>query len=52
VTYGFGVLGTALDLRLKKWGLAKPSFLADVPLERLPPEGATPPSQSISSTLG
>ncbi len=52
VTYGFGVLGTALDLRLKKWGLAKPSFLADVPLERLPPEGAAPPSQSISSTLG
>jgi glycosyltransferase involved in cell wall biosynthesis len=52
VTYGFGVLGTALDLRLKKWGLAKPSFLADVALERLPPEGAAPPSQSISSTLG
>src|SRR6201994_1367217 len=27
VTYGFGVLGTALALRLKKWGLAKPAFL-------------------------
>jgi hypothetical protein len=33
-------------------GLAKPSFLEDVPLERLPPEGSTPASQSISSTLG
>ena len=51
VTYGFGVLGTALNLRLKKWGLAKPAFLADVPFERLPPEGSAP-SQSISSTLG
>src|SRR6201996_1185463 len=47
VTYGFGVLGTALDLRLKKWGLAKPAFLADVPLERLPAEGTVP--QSISA---
>src|SRR5580658_4350257 len=35
VTYGFGVLGTALDLRLKRWGLAKPAFLADLPYERL-----------------
>ncbi len=52
VTYGFGVLGTALDLRLKKWGLANPAFLADEPLERLPPEGATPPPRSISRTLG
>jgi hypothetical protein len=49
VTYGFGVLGTALDLRLKRWGLAKPAFLADVPFERLPPEGSAPP---ISNTLG
>jgi glycosyltransferase involved in cell wall biosynthesis len=40
VTYGFGVLGTALDLRLKRWGLAKPSFLADAPFERLPAEGS------------
>jgi hypothetical protein len=48
VTYGFGVLGTALDLRLKRWGLAKPAFLADVPMERLPPEGSAPP---ISNTL-
>ena len=40
VTYGFGVLGTALDLRLKRWGLAKPSFLADAPSERLPAEGS------------
>src|SRR6202166_4550161 len=52
VTYGVGGLWTALDLRLKKWGLAKPSFLEDVPLERLAPEGSAPPSQSISSTLG
>src|SRR5271156_3564230 len=28
VTYGLGVLGTTLDLRLKRWGLAKPAFLA------------------------
>jgi glycosyltransferase involved in cell wall biosynthesis len=47
VTYGFGVLGTALDLRLKRWGLAKPGFLADVPDERLAPEGSTPHARSI-----
>src|ERR1700678_2272201 len=35
VTYGFGVLRTALDLRLKRWGLAKPAFLEDAPSERL-----------------
>jgi hypothetical protein len=35
VTYGFGVLSTAMDLRLKRWGLAKPAFLADAPTERL-----------------
>ena len=52
VTYGFGVLGTALDLRLKRWGLAKPAFLADVPYERLPDRRSEPHSQSISSTLG
>jgi glycosyltransferase involved in cell wall biosynthesis len=50
VTYGFGVLRTALDLRLKRWGLAKPAFLEDVPLGRLPAGGAAP--HSISSTLG
>ncbi len=49
VTYGFGVLGTALDLRLKRWGLAKPGFLADVPYERLMPENS---AHSISTTLG
>jgi glycosyltransferase involved in cell wall biosynthesis len=49
VTYGFGVLGTALDLRLKRWGLAKPAFLADVPYERLPAEGLV---QSIPGILG
>ena len=52
VTYGFGVLGTALDLRLQRWGLAKPAFLADVPDERLAPEGSTPHTQSISSSAG
>ena len=50
VTYGFGVLRTALDLRLKRWGLAKPGFLEDVPLGRLPAGGAAP--HSISGTLG
>ena len=35
VTYGIGVLSTALDLRLKRWGLANPGFLADAPTERL-----------------
>jgi glycosyltransferase involved in cell wall biosynthesis len=35
VTYGIGVLSTALDLRLKRWGLANPAFLADAPTERL-----------------
>jgi glycosyltransferase involved in cell wall biosynthesis len=49
VTYGFGVLGTALDLRLKRWGLAKPSFLADAPFERLPAEGSV---ESIPGILG
>ena len=36
VTYGFGVLGTALNLRLKRWGMANPPFLADTPSGRLP----------------
>jgi glycosyltransferase involved in cell wall biosynthesis len=35
VTYGLGVLSTAMDLRLKRWGVAKPGFLADAPTERL-----------------
>jgi hypothetical protein len=47
VTYGFGVLGTALDLRLKRWGLAKPAFLDDAPSERLLADGTVP--QSISA---
>jgi glycosyltransferase involved in cell wall biosynthesis len=50
VTYGFGVLRTALDLRLKRWGLAKPGFLEDVPFGRLPAGGAAP--HSISGTVG
>jgi glycosyltransferase involved in cell wall biosynthesis len=36
VTYGFGVLRTALDCRLKRWGLTNPRFLTDTPDERLP----------------
>ncbi len=35
VTYGFGVLGTALQMRLKRWGLGKPRFLEDVLQKRL-----------------
>ncbi len=35
VTYGFGVLWTALQMRLKRWGLGNPAFLKDVPRERL-----------------
>jgi glycosyltransferase involved in cell wall biosynthesis len=38
VTYGFGVLGAAMDLRLKRLGLAKPHFLKDAPEMRLKPE--------------
>jgi hypothetical protein len=48
VKYGFGVLGTAMSLRLKRWGLAKPAFLADVPYERLLSESTAAHSQSIS----
>jgi glycosyltransferase involved in cell wall biosynthesis len=29
VTYGFGVLGTAIEYRLARWGLAKPARLSD-----------------------
>ena len=36
-TYGLGVLGTSIVFRLWKWGLAKPSFLADAPQQRLDP---------------
>ena len=35
VTYGFGVLGTALDLRLKRLHLKKPAIFEDRPGERL-----------------
>src|ERR1700733_10949862 len=35
VTYGLGVLRTALDFRFKLWGLAKPPILADLPVNRL-----------------
>ena len=42
VTYGFGVLKTAMDLRLQRLGLAKPAFLADQPYGRLPRSNAAP----------
>src|SRR5450432_3877796 len=45
VTYGFGVLKTALDLRFKRWGLAKPAFLADTAYGRLPAEREAPHPQ-------
>jgi glycosyltransferase involved in cell wall biosynthesis len=35
VTYGFGVLRTAAEYRLKKLGLASPKILADAPDQRL-----------------
>ena len=49
VTYGFGVLRTALDLRLKRWGLAEPAFLADAPCERLLID--SPTTMSIQGSL-
>lgn len=38
VAYGLGVLNTALDYRLKLWGLADPLILQDDPESRLPSE--------------
>lgn len=35
VVYGLGVLRTAAEYRLKKWGLANPAILSDVPEYRL-----------------
>src|ERR1700689_750202 len=52
VTYGFGVLRTALDLRLKRWGLAKPAFLADAPSERLASDSLEAHTMSIQGSLG
>ncbi len=43
VTYGFGVLQTAMSLRLKRWGLVKPFFLEDKPLDRLPSRSTAQP---------
>jgi glycosyltransferase involved in cell wall biosynthesis len=40
-TYGFGVLRTALDLRLKRMGLSSPRILKDEPTDRLQPDTAT-----------
>jgi glycosyltransferase involved in cell wall biosynthesis len=50
VTYGIGVLGTALGLRLKRWGLANPAFLADAPYGRLPSESPALHSKSIQGS--
>jgi glycosyltransferase involved in cell wall biosynthesis len=46
VKYGFGVLGTALDLRLKRMRLKHPPIFADLPGERLldQPDTVTVPS--------
>jgi glycosyltransferase involved in cell wall biosynthesis len=44
VTYGFGVLGTALDLRLKWLGLKRPKIFEDRPGERLLDEAQPQPS--------
>lgn len=45
VTYGLGVLDTALKFRLKQLGLAKPAFLDDDPTKRLSgPDFKAPPS--------
>ncbi len=52
VTYGFGVLRTALDVRLKRWGLAKPAFLADAPSERLASDSLEAHTMSIQGSLG
>jgi glycosyltransferase involved in cell wall biosynthesis len=52
VTYGFGVLGTALNLRLKRWGLSNPAFLADAPSERLATDSLGAHVRPISSSLG
>lgn len=35
-TYGLGVLGTGLQLRLKRMGLAQPTIFNDAPARRLP----------------
>ncbi len=43
VTYGFGVLKTAAQFRLKKWGLANPAIFQDTPQGRLPFEGRVAP---------
>jgi glycosyltransferase involved in cell wall biosynthesis len=52
VKYGFGVLGTALDFRLKRWGLSSPAFLADAPAERLRAEGLESHAQQLSTHRG
>jgi len=36
IAYGLGVLSTALDYRMKRWGLADPLILQDDPESRLP----------------
>src|SRR6202041_806865 len=52
VTYGFGVLGHALDLKFKRWGLATPAFLADAPSERLATDSLGEHVRPITNSLG
>jgi glycosyltransferase involved in cell wall biosynthesis len=51
VKYGFGVLETALQLRLKRWGLAKPAFLADGDYGRLPVDQVPTGGRTASGSL-
>jgi hypothetical protein len=53
VKYGFGVLGTALEYRLARWGLARPRRLSKdgrrlATVDRRPPEAAPPPPQAAA----
>src|SRR6202012_1852506 len=49
VKYGFGVLGTALDLRLKRMKLKRPAIFEDKPGEKL--LGAPGPLPLVTSAL-
>jgi len=48
-TYGLGVLRTALDLRLKRMGLAKPKILDDAPGDRLEYAAAMSASKGVAA---
>jgi hypothetical protein len=49
VKYGFGVLGTALDFRLKRMGLKRPPIFEDRPGEKL--LDAPVPTPLVTSAL-